>query len=131
MAAAVATLAVLEGAAPLVAAVPVALVALVALGELAGPAGLARDTTGAASELTGNGSGATLLRSGMSICTSTGIGRGWVSNSSGKPTTPTSTSSTAPIKRWRARLRISSMLSAGRVAGVGLSPLWRNLKKAM
>jgi hypothetical protein len=61
----------------------------------------------------GTGSGLTLLRSGISIGMSTATGRGWVSNSSGKPITPTSTSTAAPIRRWRARRRMASTLSAG------------------
>ena len=78
----------------------------------------------------GTGSGAALSRSGISIGMSTEIGRGCVSNSSGKPTTPASTSTVAPIRRWRARRRIASMLSGWRVADPP-SPAVRNLKKAM
>ena len=76
-------------------------------------------------------SGLALLRSGISIGMSTAMGRGWVSNSSGKPITPSSTSTPAPISRCLARLRIASMLSGGwRVAAGSSAPL-RNLKKAM
>jgi hypothetical protein len=44
---------------------------------------------------------------------STDIGRGWVSNNKGKPMTATNTKTTEPIRRWRARLRSTSKLSAG------------------
>ena len=44
---------------------------------------------------------------------SIGIGRGCVSNSNGKPTTPASTSTAEPISRCLARLRMTSMLCAG------------------
>lgn len=51
---------------------------------------------------------------------STGTGRGWVSNSRGSPMTPASTSTLAPIRRWRERRRKVSMV----VGGVGaLAPL--------
>lgn len=70
-------------------------------------------------------------------------GRGLVSNTSGKPMTAASTSTTEPIKRWRARRRMTSTLSG--LAGAALTPLgflpaggaeafappWRNLKKLM
>ena len=42
---------------------------------------------------------------------STGIGRGWVSNKSGKPTTPMTTSTPAPISRRRARVRACATAS--------------------
>ncbi|MNV98538.1 hypothetical protein D3C71_1938020 [compost metagenome] len=72
---------------------------------------------GASATGAGTTKGATLLRSGISMGISTGIGRGWVSNSMGKPITPISTSTAAPINRWRARRRITSMLSACGVRG--------------
>ena len=84
--------------------------------------------------------GATWLRSGISMGISTGIGLGWLSNSSGKPTTPSKTSTAAPINRCLARRRMVSMLSAGAAredrAGLALTscPFWpghRNLKNAM
>ena len=59
----------------------------------------------------GSVKGLTLFLPGISIGISTAIGRGWVSNSKGKPTTPMSTSTTAPIRRCLARLRIASTLS--------------------
>jgi hypothetical protein len=61
---------------------------------------------------------------------STGIGLGWLSNSSGKPTTPSKTSTAAPINRCLARRRMVSMLSAGAAredrAGLALTscPFW-------
>ena len=55
---------------------------------------------------------ATPLRAGISIGRSTGIGRGWVSNSNGKPMTPASSSTVAPISRRRARARASRTASA-------------------
>jgi hypothetical protein len=58
-----------------------------------------------------------------------GDGRGWVSNSSGKPITPASTSTTAPIRRWRARRRIASMLSAGEDAATGSSTFSAQLEQ--
>ena len=52
------------------------------------------------------------------------IGRGWVSNSSGKPITPISTSTAAPISRWRARrarlLRRRRPAAARRLVGIAL-----------
>ena len=54
-----------------------------------------------------------LSLSGMVICISTGIGRGWLSNNKVKATMPSATNTTAPIKRWRARVRRVSMLSMG------------------
>ena len=78
--------------------------------------------------------GLTLLRSGIWMATSTATGRGWVSNTSGKPITATSTSTAAPIRRWRARRRRPSMLSTGPVELALVSafePGSRNLKKAM
>ena len=63
-------------------------------------------------------SGLTVFLSGISMGISTEIGRGWLSNSSGKPITPTSTSTDAPINRWRARVRMASTLS---VAGAGVA----------
>ena len=77
-----------------------------------GTAGVAGLATGASATGAGTTSGATLLRSGISMGISTGTGRGWVSNSSGNPTTPSSTNTAAPIRRCRARRRITSMLSA-------------------
>ncbi len=85
----------------------------------------------------GRASGLALLRSGISIGMSTEIGRGWVSNSKGKPITPTSTSTAAPSSRWRARRRIASILSAGAAAtlafrpSLACGPRVRNLKNAM
>ena len=84
----------------------------------------------------GTGSGLTLLRSGISMGMSTDTGRGCVSNSSGKPMTPSSTSTAAPSNRWRARRRMVSTLSAGAAAGalrpsLPCGPRVRNLKNAM
>ena len=54
----------------------------------------------------GSGSGAARRRlRGISIGMSTGMGRGRVSNTSGKPITPMTSSTTAPIRRRRARVR--------------------------
>ena len=79
----------------------------------------------------GGASGLTLLRSGISMGMSTATGRGCVSNSRGKPMTPASTSTTAPIRRWRARRRMTSTLSAGEDAATGSSTFFlRNLNKA-
>ena len=101
-----------------------------ASGIRAGACDTVPDTTGAA-----DASGAVLLRSGMVMGMSTATGRGWVSNSSGKPTTPTSTSTAAPIRRWRARLRMTSTLSGGAEAADRSSrpfmPGKRKLKNAM
>src|SRR5690606_23597801 len=64
----------------------------------------------------GNANGLALVLSGISMGISTSIGLGWVSNNSGKPITPTSTSTAAPTRRWRALLRMASILSAGAAA---------------
>jgi hypothetical protein len=91
---------------------------------------------GAVAGALGTGSGLTLLRSGISMGMSTDTGRGWVSNNSGNPITPTSTSTAAPSRRWRARRRMDSTLSAGTAAGalrpsLPCGPRVRNLKNAM
>ena len=81
---------------------------------------LTRAVAGAAEAVRGGGNGsdgAASLR-GISIGMSTGIGRGWVSNSSGKPTTPTPSSTAAPIRRRRARVRAA-------LHGVGCACAWR------
>ena len=65
---------------------------------------------------------------GISIGMSTAIGRGWVSNSSGKPTMPTPTSTAAPISRRRARVRAACTVAASSTAPgwAGLSLRLRN-----
>ena len=44
-------------------------------------------------------SGLTLCLAGISMAMSTGTGRGWLSNSRGKPTTPSKTNTAAPMSR--------------------------------
>ncbi len=44
---------------------------------------------------------------------STAMDRGWLSNSSGNPMTPAATRMLAPIRRWRARRRTTSMVGGG------------------
>ena len=61
--------------------------------------------------------GASSLR-GISIGMSTGIGRGCVSNTSGKPTIPITTSTAAPIRRCRARTRACWTASAVSLAAL-------------
>src|SRR5690606_21537409 len=63
---------------------------------------------GAAAGAAGAGMG--VLRAGISIGRSTPTLRGWLSKSSGKPTTPATTSTLAPISRCRARRRTASMV---------------------
>jgi hypothetical protein len=94
-----------------------------ARGATTGAAGAPEATTSSRSPKlapagTGSGmrSGATLSLSGMVMGASTATGRGWVSNSSGKPMTASSTSTAAPIRRWRARRRTLSMVSCGAAA---------------
>ena len=55
---------------------------------------------------------------GISIGMSTGIGRGCVSNTSGKPMTPITSRTTAPIRRRRARVRACWTASAGSILGL-------------
>jgi hypothetical protein len=98
--------------------------------------GAAGAVLAAGAGVAGTGSGLTLLRSGISMGMSTDTGRGCVSNSSGKPITPSSTSTAAPSSRWRARRRMDSTLSAGTAAGalrpsLPCGPRVRNLKNAM
>ena len=61
------------------------------------------------------------------------IGRGCVSNSKGKPTTPASTKTAAPISLCLARLRTTSMLSGWDfdVAFGGVEEPRRKLKNGM
>jgi hypothetical protein len=68
-------------------------------------AGGASDAVGAAA--TGV-KGETAGWAGIRMGKSTEIGRGWVSNTMGKPTTATTTKRDAPIKRWRDWRRTSS-----------------------
>jgi 50S ribosomal subunit-associated GTPase HflX len=81
-----------------------------------------------------SGLGLTALREGISIAISTGTGLGWLSNNSGKPITPISTRTAAPIRRWRARRRTTSTLSEAAAAAAGLAGdvrLRRKLKNDM
>ena len=71
--------------------------------------------------------GAASLR-GISIGMSSGIGRGWVSNTSGKPMMPTSSRTTAPISRRRACVRARCTASAGSSAGAWPAVLRLNLE---
>ena len=91
----------------------------------------AADGVGIAEGTFGSVSGASLLRSGMSMGVSTAIGRGCLSNKSGNPTTPINTNTVAPTKRYLARWRMASMLCGWGGALVGSSAALRNLKKAM
>ena len=75
--------------------------------------------------------GLTVFLSGISIGISTEMGRGWLSNSNGNPMTPSKTSTDAPIKRCRARVRMASTLSGAGTGVEGSSPRFRNLKNAM
>ncbi|MES2529636.1 MAG: hypothetical protein V4636_01265 [Pseudomonadota bacterium] len=91
---------------------------------------------GAEAATDGTTKGLVLVRSGISIGMSTAIGLGWVSNRSGKPITPKRTSTAAPSRRWRARRRMASTLSAGAGGTLALRPSLagpraRNLKNAM
>jgi len=67
----------------------------------------------------GIASGGSESRRGISIGTSTGIGRGCVSKTSGKPMMPIASKTIAPISRWRARVRACCTASAG--SSLGLS----------
>ena len=58
------------------------------------------------------------------MATSTGMGRGWESNSSGKTTTAASTNTATPISRCLARWRTSSMLGGDGV------PMTRRIAEA-
>jgi len=60
-------------------------------------------------------------RRAISIGVLTESGRGWVSNNTGKPITPAATSTTAPISRWRARMRACWTESTPSDAALGAS----------
>lgn len=56
-------------------------------------------------------------RRAMSMGVSTGSGRGCVAKIIGKPITPATTSTAAPIRRWRARVRACWTASTGSFEG--------------
>jgi hypothetical protein len=79
----------------------------------------AATTAGVLAVVGGGGvSGGKASRLGISIGMSTGIGRGWVSKTSGKPMMPIASRTVAPIRRCRARVRACWTASVGAVAAV-------------
>ena len=103
-------------------------------GLVAGSAGLAAWAVSAGLTAAMGVPGLTALREGISIAISTGTGLGWLSNKRGKPITPISTRTAAPISRWRARCRTTSTLSEAAAAAAGLAGdvrLRRKLKNDM
>jgi len=88
----------------------------VMISEGGGASGSGGVTAADLARAAGMESGAAPSFFGISIGMSTGMGRGWVSNSRGKPMTPMITSTSAPMSRLRARVRACCTASGASAA---------------